>query len=111
MDCAKVAAARIANAHDFIVNLPQGYNTMVGEKGHSLSGGERQRIAIARALIKKAPFLILDEATSVSLVSFQEMTGLPESGELDKRTWKHLALHYPLAAEQSKKNSTPDNKM
>lgn len=54
---------------------------------------------------------VLDEATSVSLVSFQEMTGLPESGELDKRTWKHLALHYPLAAEQSKKNSTPDNKM
>jgi ATP-binding cassette subfamily B protein len=59
-----VAAARAANAHDFIVALPEGYESRVGERGCKLSGGERQRVAIARALLKDAPIMILDEATS-----------------------------------------------
>ena len=65
------AAAKLANAHDFIMEMPQGYDTVIGERGVTLSHGQRQRIAIARAAIRKAPILILDEP----------MTGLDRKNE------------------------------
>ena len=59
-------AANKARCHNFILKLPQGYETVIGETGGSLSGGERQRLSIARAMMKDAPIIILDEATAMS---------------------------------------------
>ena len=59
-----IEAAKNANAHEFIMSLPQGYETMVGELGDTLSGGEKQRIGLARAFLHDAPFMLLDEPTS-----------------------------------------------
>jgi ATP-binding cassette, subfamily B, bacterial len=74
-----VAAARAANAHEFIAGLPDGYETLVGERGMRLSGGERQRIALARAFLKDAPILILDEPTSS--VDLQTEAGIMQAME------------------------------
>ena len=74
-----IAAARAAHAHEFILRLPQGYDSLVGERGQALSGGERQRISIARALLIDPPILILDEATS----SVDTQTELEIQGALD----------------------------
>jgi ATP-binding cassette subfamily B protein len=74
-----VAAAKAANVHDFIDSLPDGYDTVLGERGMSVSGGERQRISIARAFLKDAPILLLDEPTSS--VDVQTEAGILEATE------------------------------
>jgi subfamily B ATP-binding cassette protein MsbA len=80
-----IKAAKAASAHDFIRELPDGYNTPIGQAGLKLSGGQKQRIAIARALLKNAPILLLDEATSaldsVSEVKVQEALNLLKQGK------------------------------
>ena len=79
-------AARHALAHDFILRMPQGYNTIIGEKGFRLSGGERQRIAIARAILKNAPILILDEATSALDTESESLVQMALSNLMQGRT-------------------------
>ena len=87
-----VAAAKAANAHDFIIQLPQGYETRVGERGMRLSGGERQRISIARAFLKDAPVLILDEPTS-SVDAKTEAAIVEAMGRLTHRRTTFLITH------------------
>ena len=86
------AAARLANAHDFICELPQGYDTVLGERGVTLSGGQRQRLAIARAAIRHAPILILDEPT-LGLDEENERTVIAALHGLSQASTTFLVTH------------------
>src|SRR4029077_8155277 len=89
-----ISAATAAKAHDFIKGLPKGYDTLVGERGMKLSGGERQRISLARAFLKNAPILILDEPTS-SLDVHTESAILDTIQELMKNRTTLMIAHRP----------------
>jgi len=89
-----IAAAKASKAHDFITNLPNGYDTLVGERGMKLSGGERQRISLARAFLKNAPILVLDEPTS-SLDIHTESAILDTIQELMKGRTTLMIAHRP----------------
>ena len=79
-------AAQLAYAHDFILRMPQGYGTLIGERGLKLSGGERQRIAIARAILRDPPVLILDEATSALDTQSERIVQLALANLMKNRT-------------------------
>jgi ATP-binding cassette subfamily C protein CydC len=92
------SAARAAHIHDFVMKLPQGYDTVIGEQGVRLSGGERQRLAIARALVKDAPILILDEPTA-NLDALTEKQVLDTLFETMKGRTRLLITHRLIGLE------------
>lgn len=95
-----VASAKLANAHDFISRLPQGYDTLAGERGAALSGGQKQRIAIARAVVRGAPILICDEPTTgLDQTNEREVLHALRSASQGRTTL--LVTHDPYAASQS----------
>ena len=93
-------AARFANAHDFIVNLPEGYSTVIGERGVRLSGGQRQRLGVARGFLQNPSIILMDEPTS-SVESESEEAVIAALKALSRRRTTIVASHRPVFAENA----------